>query len=74
MERPNGGFGRGNGHTIRTQQPVSIERPIPMRHDDEWSNPHPVDDRRNGMEGHLIESMPFPAAPPYRRESIYGLE
>ena len=33
-ERPNGGFGRGNGRTIMTQQPVSIERPIPIRQED----------------------------------------
>ena len=33
MERPNGGFSRGNGHTIRPQQPVSIERPITNRLD-----------------------------------------
>ena len=39
MGRPNGGFSRGNGRTVRSQQPVSIERPIPNRQDDEWSSP-----------------------------------
>ena len=71
MERPNGGLGRGNVRTIRTQQPVLIERPIPIRHDDEWSNPPPVDNRRNSMERCLTESMSFPAAPPPTEERAF---
>ena len=64
MERPNGGFSRGNGHTVRPQQPVSIERPITNRLDDEWSSPPPIDERRSDMDRHQTESMSFPAAPP----------
>ena len=71
MERPNGGFGRGNGRTIRTQQAVAIERPIPIRQDDKWSNPPPVDDRRIDMERCLTESTSFPAAPPPTKERAF---
>ena len=70
-ERPNGGFSRGNGRTIRPQQAVSIERPITNRQDDEWSRPPPIDERRSDMDRCQTESMSFPAAPPLlKRESL----
>ena len=71
MERPNGGFGRGNGHAVRSQQPVSIERPIPNRQDDEWSSPPPIDERRSDTERHQVELMSFPAAPPPTEERVF---
>ena len=71
MERPNGGFSSGNGHIVRSQQPVSIERPIPNRQDDEWSSPPPIDERRNGMERCQTETMSFPAAPPPTEERVF---
>ena len=71
MERPNGGFSRGNGHTIRPQQPVSIERPITNRQDDEWSSPPPIDERRSDMDRCQTESMSFPAAPPPTEERVF---
>ena len=70
-ERPNGGFGRGNGCTIRPQQPVSIERPIPNRQDDEWSSPPPIDERRSDMNRCQTESTSFPAAPPPTEERVF---
>ena len=71
MERPNGGFSRGNGHTVRSQQPVSIERPIPNRQDDEWSSPPPIDERRSDMDRCQTESTSFPAAPPPTEERVF---
>ena len=71
-ERPNGGFGRGNGRTIRPQQPVSVERPISIRQDDEWSSPPPIDERRSDMNRCQTESTSFPAAPPpLKRECLW---
>ena len=71
MERPNGGFSRGNGRTIRPQQPVSIERPMTNRQDDEWSSPPPIDERRSNMDRCQTESMSFPAAPPPTEERVF---
>ena len=71
MERPNGGFSTGNGCTIRPQQPVSIERPITNRQDDEWSSPPPIDERRSDMDRCQTESTSFPAAPPPTEERVF---
>ena len=71
MERPNGGFSRGNGRTARSQQPVSIERPTPNRQDDEWSSPPPIDERRSSMERCQTELTSFPAAPPPTEERVF---
>ena len=71
MERPNGGIGRGNGRAVRSQHPVSIERPIPNRQDDEWSSPPPIDERRSDTERYQTESMAFPAAPPPTEERVF---
>ena len=70
-ERLNGGFGRGNGHTIRPQQPVLIERPISIRQDDESSSPPPIDERRSDMNRCQTESTSFPAAPPPTEERVF---
>ena len=41
MDRPNGGFGRGNGqgNNTRAQQQAPTDRPQPARQEDEWSLP-----------------------------------
>ena len=48
MERPNGGFGRGDGqdNNRRPQQPTFTDRPQPARQEDEWSV-LPTDERRD---------------------------
>ena len=71
MERSNGEFGRGNGHAVGSQQPVSIDRPMPIRQDDEWSIPPPVDERRSDTERCQIVSTSFPAAPPPTEERLF---
>ena len=71
MERPNGGFGRGNSRTVRFQQPVSIDRPMPNRPDDEWSSPSPIDERRSDTERCQIVLTSFPAAPPPTEERLF---
>ena len=71
MERPNGGFARGNGHAVRSQQPVSIDRSMPIRQDDKWSIPPPIDERRSDTERYQIESTSFPAAPPPTEERLF---
>ena len=71
LERPNGGFGRGTGRAVRSQQPVSIDRPMPIRQDDEWSTPPPIDERRSDTERCQIVSMSVPAAPPPTEERLF---
>ena len=73
MERPKGGFGRGNGqdNNGRPQQPTSVDRPQPARQEDEWSVP-PTDERREDNVGrqHITQTSP-PAAPPPTEERLF---
>ena len=50
-ERPERGFARAieQDNTVRPQQPTSIDRPMPIRQEDEWSIPPPVE-RRDDAE------------------------
>ena len=70
-ERSNGGFGRGNVCAARSQQPVSIDRPMPIRPDDDWSTPPPLDERRSEIERCQIVSTSFSAAPPPTEERMF---
>ena len=65
MERPERGFAReiGQDNTARPQQPTSTGRPAPVRQEDEWSIPPPVE-RRDVVMNCPIASMSSPAAPP----------
>ena len=72
IERPNGGFARGNGHAYieRPQQQVSTDRPQPVRQEDEWSIP-PNIERRDDMERHQTTQMSPPSAPPPTEERLF---
>ena len=72
MERPNGGFGRGNGqnNNMRPQQPTSADRHPPARQEDEWSIP-PTDERRDDVGRRHITQMSPPAAPPPIEERLF---
>ena len=72
MERPERGFARGidQDNTVRPQQPTSTDRPTPIRQEDEWSIPPPVE-RRDDAERCQIASMSFPAAPPPTEERLF---
>ena len=72
MERPNGGFGRGNGHdnNRRPQQPPSTDRPQPVRQEDEWSIP-PNNERRDDVERCQTAQTSPPAAPPPTEERLF---
>ena len=56
---------------MRPQQPVSIERPMPNRQDDEWSSPSPTDVRRDDTERHQLVSTSSPVAPPPTEERLF---
>ena len=73
MERPDRGFAGGNSQTnnARPQPLASIDRPTPIRLEDEWSI-SPTVERRNNTERHQIASMSFPAVPPLQK-NIYLL-
>ena len=71
LEGPNGGFGRGNSCAVRSQQPVSIDRPMPNRQDDEWSSPSPIDVRRDDTERCQLVPTSSPAAPPPTEERLF---
>ena len=72
MERPNGGFGRGNGRDSnrRPQQPTSTDRPQQVRQEDEWSIP-PNIERRDDVERHQTAQTSPPAAPPPTEERLF---
>ena len=70
VERPNGGFGGGNGRSMRSQQPVSIDRPMPNRQDDEWSSPSPIDVRRDDTERCQLVPTSSPVTPPPTEERL----
>ena len=71
MERPNGGFGRGNGRdNVRPQQQAPTERPQPARQEDEWSLP-PTAERRDDAERWQTIQMSPPAAPPPTEERLF---
>ena len=69
MERPNGGFGRGNGrdNNMRPQQQIPTDKPQPARQEDEWSLP-PTVERRDDAGRRQTTHMSPPAAPPPPRE------
>ena len=71
-ERPERGFARviEQDNTVRPQQPTSIERPMPVRQEDEWSIPPPVE-RRDDAERCQIASMSSPAASPPTEERLF---
>ena len=72
MERPNGGFGRGNGrdNNVRPQQQAPTDRPQPARQEDEWSLP-PTVERRDDAERWQTTQMSPPAAPPPTEERLF---
>ena len=72
MERPNGGFGRGNGrdNNVRPQQQAPTDRPQPARQEDEWSLP-PTVERRDDAERWQTTQMCPPAAPPPTEERLF---
>ena len=71
MDRPNGGFGRGNGqgNNTRAQQALT-DRPQPARQEDEWSSPTNVERRDNTERHQMIQASP-PAAPPPTEERLF---
>ena len=72
MERPNGGFGRGNGqdNNVRPQQQAPTDRPQPARQEDEWSLP-PTVERRDDAERWQTTQLSPPAAPPPTEERLF---
>ena len=72
MERPNGGFGRGNGrdNNVRPQQQAPTDRSQPARQEDEWSLP-PTVERRDDAERWQTTQSSSPAAPPPTEERLF---
>ena len=72
MERPSGGFGRGNGqnNNVRPQQQTPTDRPQPARQEDEWSLPPSVE-RRDDTERQWTTQPSPPAAPPLTEERLF---
>ena len=72
MERPERGFAReiGQDNTARPQQPTSTGRPAPIRQEDEWSIPPPVE-RRDVVMNCKIALTSSPAAPPPTEERLF---
>ena len=72
MERPNRGFGRGNGrdNNVRPQQQAPTDRPQPARQEDEWSLP-PTVERRDNVERWQKTQLSPPAAPPPTEERLF---
>ena len=72
MDRPNGGFSRGNGqgNNTRSQQQASTDRPQPTRQEDEWSSPINVK-RRDDTERHQTTQVSPPAAPHPTEERLF---
>ena len=74
MDRPNGGFSRGNGqgNNTRAQQPASTDRPQPTRQEDEWSSPTNVK-RRDDTERHVRQHKCLPQLPLLPQKKDYLL-
>ena len=72
MERPNGGFGRGNGrdNNVRPQQQTLTDRPQPARQEDEWSLPPTVERRDDAGRQQTTQASPQ-AAPPPTEERLF---
>ena len=72
MERPKGGFGRGNGQDnhVRPQQQTPTDRPQPARQEDEWSLPPTVERRDDAVRWQTTQMSP-PAAPPPTEERLF---
>ena len=72
VDRPNGGFARGNGHAAieRPQQQVSTDRPQPARQEDEWSIPPNIERRDDAERCQIAQTSP-PAAPPPTEERLF---
>ena len=68
IDRPNGGFGRGNN--TRVQQQASTDRLQPARQDDGWSSPTNVE-RREYTERHQTSQVPPPEVPPPTEERLF---
>ena len=65
IERSHGGFSRGKGqnNNVRASQQAPIDRPQPIRQEDEWSLP-PTVERGNNAEGQQMTQVSPPAVPP----------
>ena len=72
IERPNGGFARGNSHAYieRSQHQVSTDRPQPVRQEDEWSIPPNIERRDDAERCQTAQTSP-PAAPPPTEERLF---
>ena len=62
IDRPNGGFGRGNN--TRVQQQASTDRLQPARQDDGWSSPTNVERRENTERNQTSQAPPSEVPPP----------
>ena len=71
-DRPERGFAReiGQDNTTRPQQPTSTDRPAPIRQEDEWSIPPPVERRDNAVSCPMA-STSSPVAPPPTEERLF---
>ena len=69
MERPHGGFSRGNvrNHNVRVPHQAPIDRPQLTRQEDEWSLP-PTIEKRDDTEGQQTTPVSPPAIPPPTEE------
>ena len=72
MERPNRGFGRGNGrdNNVRPQQQARTDSPQPVRQEDEWSLPPTVERRDDAERWQTTQTSP-PAVPPPIEERLF---
>ena len=72
MERPNGGFGRGNGrdNNVRPQQQTPTDRPQPARQEDEWSLPPTVERRDDAERWQTTQSSPQLPFLPQRKDYL----
>ena len=73
IERPNGGFARGNGqdYNERSQQQVSTDRPQSVRQEDEWSIPPNVERRDDAERCQTAQTSPPSCPSSYRGKTIY---
>ena len=71
MDRPSGGFGRGNsqGNGIRAQQ-TPTDRSQPDRQEEDWSMPTNVE-RREDTERCETSQVPLPDVPPPTEERLF---
>ena len=72
MERPNGGFGRGNGqdNNARPQQQTPTDRPQPARQEDEWYLPPTVERRDDAERQQRTQSSPQLPLPLQRKDYL----